>query len=82
MKKGKYGNDCYHIDTGVWKKYGQGTDGEAAPKKKNLGNKYGLGPNPEPRAENKDYPSKGGTLGMGPLDSLHGDFALITKSSK
>lgn len=78
----KYSNDVKSLDCGVWKKYVQGTDGEAAPKTKNTGNTYGLGSNPEPRAENKDYPSKGGSLGMGPLDGLHGDFSLNRKFSK
>jgi hypothetical protein len=75
----KYSNKTQKLDTGIWKKYGWGELGKSAGKSANKGGKEGLGSNPEPRAENKDCPSNGGSLGMGELDKLHGDFSLIKK---
>jgi len=75
----KYGNSTKKLDTGIWKKYTQGELGYCMGKTSNKGTGHGLGPNPEPRAENKDFPANGGSMGMGELDKLHGDFSLIKK---
>ena len=74
--------DYHKIESGIWKKYKWGELGTCAGKTANKGNKENLGPNPEPRAENKDFPSRMGYMGMGPLDAQHADFSLIREFPK